>query len=305
MVRVISYAFLTSILAAGVTACSSSMTSPSTAGATISGSVATSLPASGPADQSALEHPAMSGPAADAVAADDSSPAVLVVRVDGTKREATVDADGNFTLTGVPAGNVVLRFQGTGVNATVIVPSVEDGQSITIVVSIRSGMTEADLEADDRSGTSGGLRQLEGRVDAIPPVAAAGTIVVDGKTVVTNASTVFTNHGSPATFADVVVGMRVHVAGTTSGDTLVASTVMIQNTDATLPTAINGTVQGFIGTASSFSFTVNGTLVKGDAATTFNGNSSFGDLANGKRVEVKAVPGNGFVTATSIHVNKN
>jgi hypothetical protein len=99
--------------------------------------------------------------------------------------------------------------------------------------------------------------------------------------------------------------MRVHVAGTPSGDTLVASTVMIQNTNATLPTALNGTVSLFTGTASSFSFTVNGTIVKGDATTAFTGNSSFGDLVNGKRVEVKAVPGNGFVTATSIHVNKN
>jgi hypothetical protein len=308
MFRMVRYAFLMLILAAGVTACSSSMTSPST-GATITGSVLSSSPASEPAEQPALEESPADGAAADDSAADeaaaDSAPAVLIVKVVGGKGEATVDASGNFTLTGVPAGNVVLRFQGTGVNATVTIPSVEDGQSITIVVSIRSGAEEAELENDDRSGTAGGLRQLEGRVDAIPPVTAAGAFVVDGKTVVTNANTVFTEHGSTATFADVAVGMRVHVAGTPAGDTLVASTVMIQNTNATLPTSINGTVQGFIGIATGFSFTVNGTLVKGDATTTFNGNSSFGDLANGKRVEVKAVPGNGFVTATSIHVNKN
>jgi hypothetical protein len=309
MIRMARSAFLLLFVAAGMAACSSSMTSPST-GATITGSVLSSSPASAPAEQSAIEESAteetpMADSAADDGTADNSAPAVLVVKVVGGKGEATVDANGTFTLTGVPAGNVTLRFQGTGVNATVIVPSVEDGQTITIVVSIKSGETEAELENDDRSSTDGGLRQLEGRVDAIPPVSAAGAFVVDGKTVVTNTSTVFTEHGSTVTFADVVVGMRVHVAGTPSGDTLVASTVMIQNTNATLPTALNGTVSLFTGTASSFSFTVNGTIVKGDATTAFTGNSSFGDLVNGKRVEVKAVPGNGFVTATSIHVNKN
>jgi hypothetical protein len=307
MIRTIRNAFLMLILAAGVAACSSSMTSPST-GATITGSVLSSSPAPGPAEapavgESATEGAATDDSAADEAAAADSAPPVLVVKIVGGKGEATVDASGNFTLTGVPAGNIVLRFQGTGVNATVTIPSVQDGQSITIVVSIRSGEEAAELENDDRSGTVGGLRQLEGRVDAIPPVSAADTFVVDGKTVVTNPSTVFTNHGSAATFADVVVGIRVHVAGTPNGDTLVASTVMIQNTNATLPTSVNGIVQAFTGTVAGFSFTVDGTLVKGDATTTFNGNSSFGDLANGKRVEVKAVPGNGFVTATSIHVN--
>jgi hypothetical protein len=298
MIRMFCRAFLMLMLAAGVAACSSSMTSPSNAGATIAGSVSASSPS-----EFLTESHSASGPS-DETATDDSAPALtLVVTIEGSKLQATVDANGNFTLTGVPTGNVKLRFRGTGVDSIVIVPSVEGGQTITIVVSIKSGSEEGELEVDDRSGTAGGLRQLEGRVDAIPPVSAAGTFVVDGKTVVTNGSTVFTEHGSTVTFADVAVGMRVHVAGTPSGDTVVASTVMIQNTNATLPTSVNGTVQGFIGTPSSFSFTVNGTLIKGDATTTFNGNSSFGDLGNGKRVEVKAVPGNGFVTATSIHVN--
>ena len=275
------------MLATGAAACGSSMTSPSK-GATISGSVTmSSAPVSGPSDESAYA---------------DSAPAVLIVKIEGSKGQATVDANGNFTLTGVPTGTVILRFQGGDVNTTVVVPTVEDGQTITIVVTITNN--SAELESDDRSGVQGGLTQLEGRVDAIPPVTAAGAFIVDGKTVITNGNTVFTERGSTATFTDIVVGMRVHVAGTLSGSTLTASTVNIQNTNATLPTSINGTVQAFTGTASSFSFTVDGTVVKGDATTAFTGNSAFADLANGKRVEIKAVPGNGFVTATSIHVNK-
>jgi len=297
MVRVIRPALLMLMLVAGAAACNSSMTSPSKTGATINGSVSASS-----SSESLTESQPASGPSDESATADSAPALTLVVTIEGSKLQATVDADGNFTLTGVPAGNVKLRFRGTGVDSIVIVPSVEGGQTITIVVSIKSGSDEGELEADDRSGTAGGLRQLEGRVDAVPPVTAPGTFVVNGKTVVTNASTVFTDHGSSATFSNVAVGVRVHVAGTPSGDTLVASTVMIQNTNAALPVVVNGIVQGFTGTTSSFSFTVDGTLVKGDTTTSFNGNSAFADLANGKRVEVKAVQGNGFVTATSIHV---
>lgn len=279
-------------LAGGVAACSSSMTSPSTTGATITGSVSASSPSSGPADELAF---------ADSAAAD-STP-VLVVTVEGTKIQVTADANGNFTLTGVPVGDIKLRFRGTGVDSIVIVPAVEGGQTITIVVTITGGSAELDL--DDRSGTADGLLQLEGRIESLPPVTAADTFILNGKTVVTNTSTVFTDHGSNTTFAALAVGVRVHVAGTASGDTIVASKVMIQNTNATLPISVNGTVQGFAGIASGFSFTVDGTLVKGDLTTTFKGNSAFADLANGKRVEVKGVQGNGFLTATSIHVNKN
>jgi hypothetical protein len=278
--------FLMLSLAVGVAACSSSVTSPSGIGATINGSILALSPTSGPTD---------------VTGAEDPMPAGLVVTIAGSSSQATVDANGHFTLTGVPAGDVVLRFQGTGVNATLTVSAVQSGQTITIVVSIANG--SAELASDDRSSAAGGTVQLEGRVDAVPPVSAAGTFIVDGQTVVTNASTAFTEDGSKVTFAALAVGVRVHVSGTTSGTMLLATSVDIQNTNATLPVIVNGIVQAFSGTASSFSFTVDSTLVKGDATTTFTGNSAFTDLANGKRVEVRGLQGNGFVTATSIHVN--
>lgn len=265
-----------------------SATAPSGAGATIHGTINSTvarLEASGPSDAEAESAPA-SG---------------LTVSIPGSHDQADVDAGNHFTLSNVPTGNVVLRFQGTGVDATVTVPAVQDDEDITIGVSING--SSATLDSDDRSTSDASLLQLEGRIDALPPVAAAGTFVINGTIVETNGTTTFVNGGVTAAFADLVVGVRVHVSGTADGTKLLAARVDIQNTDATLPVVVNGVVSGLTGTASSFQFVVNGTTVKGTSTTAFTGHSSFADLANGKRVEVKAEPGNGFVTADSIHVD--
>jgi hypothetical protein len=278
------------------TACGGSWIAPSGSGATINGSI-TSLTSS----SVALEAP-LSGPS-DTAAAEDGSSAGLTVSVVGATTQVTVDGSNHFTLEHVPGGDVVLRFQGPGLNSTVTVPAVQDGQTITITVSVTNGLAE--LDSDDRSSISGSLEQLEGRIDSLPPVAAAGTFDIDNTIVETNAKTTFTNGGATATFADLALGIRVHVAGTADGAKLLASSVDIQNTNATLPIIVNGMVTGLSGTAASFQFTVDGTLVKGNSTTTFTGNSTFADLANGSRVEVKGEPGNAFVLATSIHVNPN
>jgi hypothetical protein len=271
-----------------LSSCSASMTSPSGSGATINGSLTSSAPApSGPSDE---------------VADVDSAEAGITVSIVGSNVQVTVDGNGHFTLTNVPGGDVILRFQGPGGPSTITVPAVQDGENITITVTITG--TTASLDSDSRSSTdAGGLLQLEGRIDSLPPVAAAGTFVINGTVVETSAGTSFVQGSSTAAFTDLVLGMRVHVSGTADGTKIKATRVDIQNTNATLPVIVNGTVAGFTGSASNFQFTVDGTLVKGDSTTGFSGNSSFSDLANGKKVEVKGQPGNGFVFATSIHVN--
>jgi len=278
---------------AAFTACSGSMTAPSFSGATINGSIMSVT--------SAVETP-LSGPS-DETANAGEAPAGMTVSVVGSNTQATVDGSNHFTLQNVPGGDVVLRFLGPGTDSTVTLPAVQDGQTITITVSIANGL--AQLNSDDRSSTTGSLEQLEGRIDSLPPVTAAGTFDVDGTVVETNTNTTFTNGGASATFAALALGIRVHVAGTADGAKILAASVDIQNTDATLPVIVNGIVAGFSGTAAAFQFTVDGTLVKGNATTTFSGNSAFSDLANGRRVEVQGQPGNGFVLATSIHVNPN
>jgi hypothetical protein len=63
---------------------------------------------------------------------------------------------------------------------------------------------------------------------------------------------------------------------------------------------LEGPISGLAGNASAFSFLVNGTSVHGDGTTVFH--SSFADLKDGAKVEVKGTQQTGFVFATDLHV---
>jgi hypothetical protein len=223
----------------------------------------------------------------------------VVVSIAGTPLSATADGSGRFSLSGVPRGDAGLQFTAPGVNASVGVGSVESDETISVVVSL-TGST-AVLESQRRQ--TGSQEQLEGRVESLPPTTAPKALVVAGRTVATNDETQFLRDGAAATFADLVIGVRVHVTGRSSGGSLLASLVEIQNTNADIPVEINGIVAQFTGTSAQFQFVVDGRLIKGDALTEFFGNSQFGDLADGRRVEVKGQQRDGFVYATRIHVN--
>ncbi len=222
----------------------------------------------------------------------------MTVSVVGTNITVTVGLTGQFTITGVPSGDITLKFHGVGGDATITVTQVTQGETINITVTIQG--TTATTETEERE--SAGLTQVEGRITAIDTTAKTFTLA--GKTITTDGSTTF-RHGSDSTFVfeDLVVGWRVHVAGTKTSDGVLASRVEIQNTNGDIHVNVNGTVSALQGTASAFEFTVNGTLVKGDAATSFTGKNKFADLANGRRVEVKGQQKNGYVQATSIHIN--
>lgn len=78
-------------------------------------------------------------------------PAALVVRVVGTTLQVVVDSSGQFTLEGVPSGNVQLHFEGAGINATLTLPAVQEGQTLIIVVVLAGN--NAELESDSRNGS--------------------------------------------------------------------------------------------------------------------------------------------------------
>lgn len=229
----------------------------------------------------------------------DSIPGGLTITVVGTNITVQVNADGTFTINGVPAGSIDLRLNGPGLQAVVSLLELQFGQTVTITITV-NGST-AELDTDHRRGPSG--EELEGRVESLPPTTAAGSFVVAGRTVTTNGSTTFVMQGQPATFASLQIGQRVHVKGQPGTTSLLATEVNIQNTNTDIGTNINGTVTQFSGNASAFQFMVGDRLIKGDGATEFFGNSAFGDLANGKRVEVKGSLRDGYVYATRIHVN--
>jgi hypothetical protein len=227
----------------------------------------------------------------------------ITVSVSGTSITSGIDGAGRFNLVGVPPGDVNLAFSGPGVNATLSVTQVQPAETITLVVNV-SGTT-AEVESSARSG--GSEDQLEGRVESLPPTTAAGTFVVGGRTVKTDGSTKFLQGSATRSFADLQIGMRVHVRGRASGAALMASLVEIQNTNTSIPVEVNGVIDSLTGTAASFQFKIGSRLVKGDSATVFFGDGSnpksFADLKDGVRVEVKGEQRDGFVYASRLHIN--
>ncbi len=231
----------------------------------------------------------------------------LVVSVAGTNISSVVNSADEFSLRGVPSGSVELRFSAPSLNASLSLGAVQSAETVEIGVVI-SGSTVT-LESQRRQ--HGNETELEGRVEGLPPTTPALTFIVAGRPVTTNASTQFSFHGDErATFADLAIGMRVHVKGQRNGDSLLATIVKIQNTRGENPVSLRGTIRDLSGTPAAFQFTlgeapaVSGvivTLVKGDANTEFGDDGRFADLANGKRVEVKGQLRNGFVYAQRIH----
>jgi len=210
-----------------------------------------------------------------------------------------VNSASHFEFKNVPTGDLNLTFAAGGANATLPVSSVQSDESIALTVSLSGA--EATLESSRRA--HGSEEQLEGRVESLPPTTAAATLVVAGRTVRTTADTRFFLHGAAAAFADLAIGVRVHVKGASEGLNLLASVIEIQNTNADIQVPINGIIQSFTGAPAAFQFTIDGRLIKGDALTEFFGNSAFGDLANGRRAEVKGRQRDGYVYAERIHVN--
>jgi hypothetical protein len=194
----------------------------------------------------------------------------LTVIIVGTSMSATVNAAGQFTFTNVPGGNVTLRFTGLGVNSDVDLTSVEPTETITLVLTMTG--TSIDLDTEGRHG--GSQDQLEGLVQSLPPTTAAGSFVVVGQTVLTDANTAFTNNGAPASFASLAIGTRVHVSGRSNGSGLLASTVMIQSgandnggQGQDTSASIDGLLTSIAGTAPNLTLIVGGTTVTTSAST--------------------------------------
>jgi hypothetical protein len=227
----------------------------------------------------------------------------LVVTVVGTTISSGVDAADRFTLTGVPPGDIDLRFSSPGIDSTVRLSQVLPAQTVSLIVNL-AGTT---VVVDSEIRSAGAAEQLEGRVESLPPTMADGSLVVAGRTVKTDTTTRFEQGGAVKDFAALQIGMRVHVEGAVAGSDLHASLIRIQNTKTWIPVEINGVIDSLSGNATLFQFKIGSRLVKGDALTTFFGSGntvqSFATLKDGVRVEVKGQQRDGYVYAERLHVN--
>ena len=142
--RAFAYAPVWVMFALLTTACGQSSFSPtaptapsrtvaSTTGAVISGTV------SGLAAQ-----------ATSSVRASTMATRPVVVTVVGTNMSTTIDGSGRFQFTGVPTGDVQLRFTGTGLDATLTVKGVQTGDRIDITVRVTDSSVRIDAERRDR-----------------------------------------------------------------------------------------------------------------------------------------------------------
>lgn len=61
------------------------------------------------------------------------------VSVVSTSLSTDVDDDGRFVLVGLPSGSITLRFEGAGVDTTLAVSGLVDGQVLTIEVQLSGG----------------------------------------------------------------------------------------------------------------------------------------------------------------------
>lgn len=223
----------------------------------------------------------------------------LVVSVPGTSVSSGVDAAGLFSLNGVPAGDVELHFSGPGVNTTLRISGVRTSETVSLRVNLDGGT--AVIEAQTRS--TGSEEQLEGRIESLPPTVPAGTVRVAGRTIRTDAATRYEQGGAAKAFADLQIGMRVHVTGTPSAGDVLATLIRIQNTNTWIPVPVNGVIDSFSGTETLFQFKIGSRLIKGDNLTEFFGGSRFSMLSDGDRVEVKGQQRDGYVYAERIHIS--
>ncbi|MEX2269939.1 MAG: DUF5666 domain-containing protein [Vicinamibacterales bacterium] len=221
----------------------------------------------------------------------------MTVTIEGTNLTVTVNGAGQFVINNVPAGTpIVLRFNGAGANAQLSIGIVNAGQTMTITVVVNGDRAEL------QEKTQGSDKEIEGRIESIQ----GSTLNVAGRTVTVGASTVIRHGDTTMTLSQLAVGQRVHVKGTITGTGTTASTtatlIIVQNMNTSVPVNLQGTVSGLTGNASGFQFLVDGSTVKGAAATEFKGGKSpsFAGLANGDKVHVKGSQENGFVQAESI-----
>ena len=243
------------------------------------------------------------GAAANAVVARSGGPALtgVTVTVVGTSISVSVDVAGRFTLLNVPPGDGQLQLSGSA-NGTLPISSVQPLETIDLVVMV-SG-SAASIDSQVRSGT--GQADLEGRVESLPPTMPPRTFKAAGRQVTTDSATRFLDGSITRSFADLQLGMRVHVKGSLSGDTFTATIVELQNAHI-VPVEVNGVIDSLTGSAAAFQFKIGSRVVKGDVNTAFFGDGdkpdTFADLKNGARVEVKGQQRDDFVYATRIHIN--
>jgi len=156
---------------------------------------------------------ASSTPGFHALSRGDSG---IVVTVEGTSLQAIVDEEGEFALAGVPAGTVILHFQGPGVDARLTVSGLLEGQVLSLKVHV-SGTTAEATTAPTCSPTS------EVKFTGVLESVSGSMLVVGGRSVDTSEIRKVWRGDHRTTLDDLEIGEKVKVWGTLRGDGVVVA----------------------------------------------------------------------------------
>ena len=230
------------------------------------------------------------------------APGAVLVSVAGTTLSGVVDVGGLFSLTNVPAIDVVLAFTGPDVNATLPLGTVADSDQIRLTVTLSS--TTVTLESQQRTGLNQSV-ELEGLIDTVDP--ANRQLVVNKTMVSVPAGAVIKRGDAVVEFSDLAAGDRALIRGVKNGEVVVASHVLVRERPPTPPlpparATFSGEIVGLAGRCPSLSLKVGETYVKTNSETTFRGKKCEDVEVGDKVVGVGTKQPEGVVLAEKVEV---
>jgi hypothetical protein len=159
------------------------------------------------------------------------------VRVEGTALSTTVDEEGEFILSGLPAGTITLIFEGPGGTAQLIVSGLLDGQVLSLQVHLSGGT--ATIAAQEPCTPTKDTK-ITGALESM-----TGTQLVVGGQPVDASQVRKVWRGSARTQLEYLqVGEKVKVWGTLKGDgVLVAEEIQALSSGQETWVTFSGTVQ--------------------------------------------------------------
>jgi hypothetical protein len=221
------------------------------------------------------------------------------VSVVGTALAAMTDGGGHFTLSGVPAGRVQLRFEGPGTDARIEI-ELQDGQVLSITISV-SGSSASMVTPEDGVKFAANIESI-----------GAGSFVAGGRTVLVDTATrLLGSDNQTIPFSVLKPNQLVEVEGQARTDGSVLATKVKIEDNAGDDKGGNGDDDGQDVTFTGPVQQISPALIIGGKSVTTNGNTRYLDHKNqlvaasvvlkvGNKVEVEGQQSGSSVLAKKI-----